>query len=318
MTGLCRNQVATNRSPSVTTVLLADVRMRSTSAPGRGLVLFATLFAIVSLSQFSATALGSAGSAAPHPEASSGAQTPFERQGMWIWYVDSSEGGSAARILTRASGGGIGTVYIKAGDGGDVWGQFSTPLIRALQRGGLDVCAWQFVYGDAPIAEAKVGAARRRQGGQLPGDRRRGPVRRQVRSGGNLHSGAPLAHRRRPSRSPLPAFPTSTTTLRSPTRSSSAQAAPPTTSRRCIGRQSGPRSGRSIEHTYLFNRLWGHPIFPLGQTYESPGRAATLRLFRSFAASYGGRRRAGGIGRKLMPGAWGALGAASHRCRRRS
>ena len=40
------------------------------------------------------------------------------------------------------------------------------------------------------------------------------------------------------------------------------------------------------EHTYLYNRLWGHPIYPIGQTYEAPSNGA-LKLFRRFAASYG-------------------------------
>src|SRR5258708_16558518 len=47
-------------------------------------------------------------------------------------------------------------------------------------------------------------------------------------------------------------------------------------------------TGRTVyEHTYLYNRLWGHPIYPVGQTYESPGNGS-LMLFRRFAASYGG------------------------------
>ena len=42
-----------------------------------------------------------------------------------------------------------------------------------------------------------------------------------------------------------------------------------------------------FEHTYLYNRIYGHPIYPIGQTYEAPGSAA-IKLFRRFAASYGG------------------------------
>ena len=39
-------------------------------------------------------------------------------------------------------------------------------------------------------------------------------------------------------------------------------------------------------HTYLYNRLWGRPIFPIGQTYGAPG-PQPLRLFRRYSASYG-------------------------------
>ena len=215
---------------------------------------------------------------------------------------------ASRRSSPAPSASGIGTVYVKAGDGGDVWSQFSRVARRALcTRGGLDVCAWQFVYGDDPVGR---GQGRRRGGGQgrrLPGDRRRGRLRGQVRLRRPLHPRAASADRRRPSRSPSPPSLTSTTTRRSPTRSSSARAAPPTTSRRCTGRRSGPRSRGVYEHTYLYNRLWDHPIYPLGQTYEAPG-TSSLKLFRRFAASYGGlqpswwdwqetsRQRVGGAG----------------------
>lgn len=102
----------------------------------------------------------------------SAAQSPFDRHGMWLWYVDRSEGGDVGRIVVRAQRAGIGTLYIRAGDGGDiragdggdVWPQFNKPLLRALHQGGLTVCAWRFVYGDSPVDEAKVGAAAARRG----------------------------------------------------------------------------------------------------------------------------------------------------------
>ena len=93
-----------------------------------------------------------------------GRHSPFVRQGMWIWYVDQSQGGSVPAILRTAHRHGIGTVYIKAGDGATRWDQFNGALVRALHHGGLKVCAWPFVYGDAPVAEAKVGAAAVKKG----------------------------------------------------------------------------------------------------------------------------------------------------------
>ena len=66
--------------------------------------------------------------------------------------------------------------------------------------------------------------------------------------------------------------------------------------------------GRAVfAHTYLYNRLWGHPIFPLGQTYESPGRGQFCVSAVWLRATAG--RRAGGIGRKRARAAWAALGA---------
>jgi hypothetical protein len=54
-----------------------------------------------------------------------GRHSPFVRQGMWIWYVDQSQGGSASAILRTAHRHYIGTVYIKAGDGATRWDQFN-------------------------------------------------------------------------------------------------------------------------------------------------------------------------------------------------
>jgi hypothetical protein len=60
-------------------------------------------------------------------------------------------------------------------------------------------------------------------------------------------------------------------------------------------------------HTYLYNRLWGRPIFPIGQTYEAPGRGP-LRQFRRYSASYGGAPSWWDWQETSEP-EWGALGA---------
>ncbi|HEX3359996.1 MAG TPA: hypothetical protein VHS74_03290, partial [Solirubrobacterales bacterium] len=87
-----------------------------------------------------------------------GRHSPFVRQGMWIWYVDQSQGGYLPAIVATAHRHHIGTVYIKSGDGTTYWEQFSGPLVAELHRAGLKVCAWQFVYGNKPAAEARIGA----------------------------------------------------------------------------------------------------------------------------------------------------------------
>jgi Putative peptidoglycan binding domain len=63
------------------------------------------------------------------------------------------------------------------------------------------------------------------------------------------------------------------------------------------------------EHTYLFNRIWGHPIYPIGQTYEGPG-AASIRLFRRFAQGYGGLPPSWWSWEETAGREWGAVGAA--------
>ncbi|HEY8502211.1 MAG TPA: peptidoglycan-binding domain-containing protein, partial [Solirubrobacterales bacterium] len=64
------------------------------------------------------------------------------------------------------------------------------------------------------------------------------------------------------------------------------------------------------EHSYLHNRIWGHPIYPIGQTYEGPG-SASIRLFRRFAASHGGLPPSWWSWQETSGREWGALGADS-------
>jgi Putative peptidoglycan binding domain len=205
---------------------------------------------------------------------------------MWIWYVSRSEGGSTARILARAHRSGIGTVYIKAGDGSGIWSQFSTPLVQALHQGGLDVCAWQFVYADAPIAEAKVGAAAVAKGAdclvidaESQYEGKYAAAETYIRAlRARIASSFPVSLAGFPYVDYHPAFPYSV--FFGPGGAGYNQ---PQMYWKAIG-----TSVRTVfEHTYVFNRLWGHPIYPLGQTYESPGRGA-IEQFRSFAQSYGG------------------------------
>ncbi len=81
-----------------------------------------------------------------------------------MWYVGRSDGGRPSAIAARASGNGVKTLIIKSGDGVNYWQQFSRSLVRTLHRGGLRVCAWQYVYGTHPAAEAAVGARAVRSG----------------------------------------------------------------------------------------------------------------------------------------------------------
>jgi hypothetical protein len=78
---------------------------------------------------------------------------------MWIWYVSKASGGKVSAIIATARRYHIGTLMIKSGDGSQRWSQFSPKLVSALHAAGLQVCAWQYVYGNHPIAEARVGAA---------------------------------------------------------------------------------------------------------------------------------------------------------------
>jgi hypothetical protein len=214
-----------------------------------------------------------------------GRHSPFVRQGMWIWYVDQSQGGSVSAILRTAHRHGIGTVYIKAGDGATRWDQFNAPLVAALHHGGLKVCAWQFVYGDAPEAEARVGAAAVRAGAdclvidaEAEYEGKYAAADLYVRSlRDQIGAGFPLSLAGFPYVDYHPAFPYSVflgpggATVNQP---------------QMYWKDIGTSVHQVFAHTYLYNRLWGRPIFPIGQTYGAPG-LRPLRLFRRYSASYG-------------------------------
>ena len=85
----------------------------------------------------------------------------FDGQGMWIWYVSHSNGGSVAAIVAQAHAAGVSTVFVKSSDGSsNYWSQFSPQLVAELHADGLKVCAWQYVYGTNPAGEAALGARR--------------------------------------------------------------------------------------------------------------------------------------------------------------
>ena len=85
------------------------------------------------------------------------AASPVAGDASWIWYVSDS-GGSGAAIGRAARRHGLDAVYVKSGDGSSYWSQFDHGLVRAIHDRGIDVCAWQFVYGNSPKKEARIGA----------------------------------------------------------------------------------------------------------------------------------------------------------------
>ena len=287
-------------------MLKVAVKARSTSAPGLRLVLLAVLLvmALMADTPVAPAAPGGAGQdLAPAPTG----RTPFDRHGMWIWYVDRSEAGDIGRIVARAKRAGIGTLYVKSGDAGHYWSQFNRSLVGALHRGGLDVCAWQFVYGDSPVAEAKVGAAAVRRGadclvidaeGQYEG--KYAAADRYIRAlRGRIGAAFPLSLAAFPYVDYHPSFPYSVFFGRG-----GATVNQPQMYWKAIG-----TSVRAVyEHTFLFNRIWGHPLYPLGQTYGGAGRKDILR-FRRFAESYGGLAPSWWDWQETSSAGWGALGA---------
>jgi hypothetical protein len=281
----------------------APIHRRVTAAVA-ALVLFAA--ALPAAFVLPAAARAETGGAGQFENPAIGRHSPFLRQGQWIWYVDQSNGGSIASIIATAHRHQIGTVYIKAGDGTTTWDQFNPTVVAELHRGGLKVCAWQFVYGDAPAAEAAIGAEAVADGAdclvidaeaEYEGKYASADIylsRLRAAVGANF----PLSLAGFPYVDYHPAFPYSVflgpggATINQP---------------QMYWKAIGTSVATVFSHSYLYNRVYGRPIFPIGQTYEAPGRTP-LRLFRRYSATYGTVPSWWDWQETTVP-EWGALGA---------
>jgi hypothetical protein len=218
------------------------------------------------------------------PPAAETGQSPLAGDGMWIWYV-SKAGGSAARIANKAKRRGIEVVLIKSGDAGSTWSQFSSGLVSQLQARGLKVCGWQFVYGRSPKAEARAGAAAHARGadclvidaeghyeGRYP---QASTYMRALRN--RVGADFPLGLSSFPYTDFHPAFPYSV--FLGP---GGAQYNLPQLYWKTIG----DAVDESFVHTWVWNRAYGRPILPTGQTYLNP-KPKQLKRFRRLALAHG-------------------------------
>ena len=206
-------------------------------------------------------------------------------------------------------------MLIKSGDGTTYWSQFSPRVVSGLHARGLNVCAWQFIYGRKPGKEAGVGAAAVANGadclvldveGQYEGKYPQASyymssLRSQI--GPDYPLGSPASR-------------TSTITRRCPIRSSSVPGAPSTTSRSSTGRTSGPPSITGYIHTWVWNRIYGRPIDAARSGLQQAEGGSDPR-FRALAMSHGfdgvswwswqsaGKRQWKAVGSPVSPAAAG-------------
>ena len=246
-----------------------------------------------------AVGLGGAGAQAT-------AQNPFYGDGMWIWYVSKAAGGNVDRIARKAHRRGLETLFIKSGDAGSTWSQFTPALIDALQARGLNVCGWQFVYGDRPKAEAKVGVATVRRGadclvidaeGHYEGHYRQASTYiAKLRS--LIGPAYPVGLATFPYTDYHPAFPFSV--FLGP---GAAQYNLPQLYWKTIG----DSVDAAYDHTYVWNRQYDRPIMPLGQVYLNP-KPRAIRRFRKLAIAHGFKGVSWWSWQHAKPRGWKAVG----------
>ena len=219
-----------------------------------------------------------------NPQPASG--TPFDGNGMWIWYMSKANGGNLDAIAGQAKAHGITTVFVKSGDGGSYWSQFNPGLVTTLHAAGLHVCAWQYVYGNDPSAEADVASRSVTEGGadcfvidaEAEYEGKYAPAQTYVNKLRSAVGGDyPVGLAGFPYVDYHPSFPYSV--FLGP---GGAQFNVPQAYWKTIG----GGVDAVVDHTYRTNRPYGRTIAPLGQTYDSPPSSEIVR-FRQLAAADG-------------------------------
>jgi Putative peptidoglycan binding domain len=210
----------------------------------------------------------------------------FDGQGMWIWYVNKSNSGNVTSIVAQAHAAGVTTLFIKSSDGSsNYWSQFSPQLVQELHANGLKVCAWQYVYGTNPAGEANLGAEAVANGADCLVIDAEAEYEGHYAAAqtyiddlrAKIGTAYPLALASFPYVSYHPALPYSV--FLGP---NGAQYNAP----QMYWRDIGTSVDTVYANTYIGNRIYGRPIFPLGQTYGGVTAAEVLR-FREEAVDYG-------------------------------
>jgi peptidoglycan hydrolase-like protein with peptidoglycan-binding domain len=220
------------------------------------------------------------------PVSATAPASPFDGQGMWIWYISKSDAGKLASIVTQAHAAGVTTVYIKSSDGStNFWTQFTPQLIATMHANGLKVCAWQYIYGSYPTAEADLGAQAVADGAdclvidaEAEYEGRYGAAQNYIAElRARIGPSFPVALASFPYVDYHPSCPYSVFLG-------------PTGAQYDLPQMYWKAIGTSVDdvyaHTWIANRIYGRPIYPLGQTYGNPS-AADLTRFRQLAVAYG-------------------------------
>ena len=264
---------------------------------------------IASLAAASVLALAAgplSGGAASQTTDNTAAKNPLAGDGMWIWYLSRSSHGNAGKIAAKAHSRGIETVLIKSGDGTHYWGQFTSSVVSQLHARGINVCAWQFIYGRKPGKEARVGAAAAARGadclvmdveGQYEGRYPQASTyMTMLRS--MVGPDYPVGLASFPYVDYHPALPYSV--FLGP---GGAQYNVP----QLYWKDIGTTVDTGFTHTWVWNRIYRRQIDPLGQVYNNP-KAGQIRRFRALAMAHGFDGVSWWSWQSARKGQWNAVG----------
>jgi hypothetical protein len=210
----------------------------------------------------------------------------FEGQGMWIWYVNQSDGGNVAAIAAQAHAAGVTTLFVKSSDGSsNYWSQFSPQLVAELHANGLKVCAWQYVYGTNPAGEANLGAEAVANGADCLVIDAEAEYEGHYAAAqtyiadlrAKIGASYPLGLASFPYVYYHKSFPYSVFLAANGAQFNAPQ---------MYWKDIGTSVDTVYANTYIANRVYGRPIFPLGQTYNHPSSSELVR-FREEAVDYG-------------------------------
>jgi hypothetical protein len=242
----------------------------------------------------------------PSSAATTAAGTGFAGQGMWIWYMSRSDGGSVAAIAAQAHAAGVSTVFVKSSDGSsNYWSQFSPQLVAELHVNGLKACAWQYVYGTNPVGEAELGARAVANGAdclvidaESQYEGHYGAAQSYIETlRAKIGPAYPLGLASFPYVDYHPSFPFSVFLGANGAQFNAPQ---------MYWHDIGTSVANVYVHTYQENLVYGRAIVPLGQTYGGVSPSEIV-AFRSLAGPYGAPGVSFWDWQETSPAGWAAL-----------
>lgn len=254
---------------------------------------------------FAARAPSPPPTAAPVKATAPPAGSPFAGTGIWIWYLNKSEGGNLDAIAARAQAIGARTVFVKSSDGSaNFWSQFTPELVAGLHQRGLRVCAWQYVYGTRPDGEAQLGARAAALADCLVIDA-------ESEYEGRYASAQTYIQTLRTAIGPnypvgLASFPYVDRHEALPYSVFLGPAGAQFNLPQIYWHEIGTSADAAMAHTYHENGVYARPLMPLGQTYGGVPPAEIFR-FRQLATAYGAAGLSFWDWQETTLGGWAAL-----------